>query len=265
MKLNLKRPLAIFDLETTGTNPSTDRIIELSVIKVFTDGNTAEFSQRINPGIPIPPASTAVHHITDSDVADKPSFAQIADNLLALFDGCDIAGYNSNKFDVPLLMEEFKRAGRKFETGDKHFVDVQNIFYAMEPRTLTAAYRFYCGKELNDAHSAMGDTRATYEVLMGQLDKYEDLPNDIEQLSRIGQKQTLDLAGRIALNENREAVYNFGKYKGRKVEEIFQKDPGYYSWMMQGEFPQNTKDIMTRLYYNFKHKKQSNDTNTRHQ
>ena len=243
-----------FDLETTGTNPSTDRIVEISLIKVMPDGREMEHSHRINPGIPIPASSTAIHHITDADVANEPKFSDIAAKLNKWLEGCDIAGYNSNKFDVPLLMEEFKRAGIPFDTSGRRFVDVQNIFYAMEPRTLVAAYRFYCGKDLEGAHSATCDTHATYEVLMSQLDRYEDLQNDVEKLSKIGQKRTLDLAGRIAEDENGNPVFNFGKYKGQKVEDVFKRDIGYYSWMMQGEFPQNTKDVITRLRYKFRKK-----------
>ncbi len=243
-----------FDLETTGTNPSTDRIVEISLIKVMPDGREMEHSHRINPGIPIPASSTAIHHITDADVANEPKFSDIAAKLNKWLEGCDMAGYNSNKFDVPLLMEEFKRAGIPFDTSGRRFVDVQNIFYAMEPRTLVAAYRFYCGKDLEGAHSATCDTHATYEVLMSQLDRYEDLQNDVEKLSKIGQKRTLDLAGRIAEDENGNPVFNFGKYKGQKVEDVFKRDIGYYSWMMQGEFPQNTKDVITRLRYKFRKK-----------
>ena len=172
-----------FDLETTGTNPSTDRIVEISLIKVMPDGREMEHSHRINPGIPIPASSTAIHHITDADVANEPKFSDIAAKLNKWLEGCDMAGYNSNKFDVPLLMEEFKRAGIPFDTSGRRFVDVQNIFYAMEPRTLVAAYRFYCGKDLEGAHSATCDTHATYEVLMAQLDRYSDLPNDIDALA----------------------------------------------------------------------------------
>ena len=254
MKLKLERPLVFFDLETTGTNPSTDRIVEISLIKVMPDGREMEHSHRINPGIPIPASSTAIHHITDADVANEPKFSDIAAKLNKWLEGCDMAGYNSNKFDVPLLMEEFKRAGIPFDTSGRRFVDVQNIFYAMEPRTLVAAYRFYCGKDLEGAHSATCDTHATYEVLMSQLDRYEDLQNDVEKLSKIGQKRTLDLAGRIAEDENGNPVSNFGKYKGQKVEDVFKRDIGYYSWMMQGEFPQNTKDVITRLRYKFRKK-----------
>ena len=209
-----------FDLETTGTNPSTDRIVEISLIKVMPDGREMEHSHRINPGIPIPASSTAIHHITDADVANEPKFSDIAAKLNKWLEGCDMAGYNSNKFDVPLLMEEFKRAGIPFDTSGRRFVD----------------------------------THATYEVLMSQLDRYEDLQNDVEKLSKIGQKRTLDLAGRIAEDENGNPVFNFGKYKGQKVEDVFKRDIGYYSWMMQGEFPQNTKDVITRLRYKFRKK-----------
>lgn len=251
MNLKLEKPLVFFDLETTGTNPTRDRIVEISLIKVMPDGREEEKSRRINPEMSIPAAATAVHHITDDDVKDCPTFRQIAISLDQWLDGCDIAGYNSNKFDVPLLMEEFKRAGVKFQMEDRRFVDVQNIFYAMEPRTLVAAYRFYCGKELDGAHSAIYDTRATYEVLKSQLDHYPDLPNDVEKLSRIGQKKTMDLAGRISIDDNGEPIFNFGKYKGQKVEYVLRRDQGYYSWMMQGEFAQDTKDVMTRLHYKY--------------
>lgn len=251
MKLKLERPLVFFDLETTGVNPTTDRIVEISLIKVTPDGSETETSRRINPEIPIPASATAIHHITDADVADAPTFRSIAEGLYQWLEGCDLAGFNSNKFDVPLLMEEFKRAGIKFDTSGRHFVDVQNIFYAMEPRTLTAAYKFYCGKELEGAHSAIYDTRATYEVLMSQLDRYPDLQNNIEHLSNIGRTKTADIAGRIAYNENGDPVFNFGKYKGKLVADVLRRDQGYYAWMMQGEFPQNTKDVMTRLYYQY--------------
>lgn len=257
MKLNLVRPLVFFDLETTGTNPTQDRIVEISLIKIHPDGSETEKTRRLNPGIPIPPQSTAIHHISDADVAGEPCFREVAEALLNWLEGCDMAGYNSNKFDIPLLQEEFKRAGIKFNTEGRRFVDVQNIFYAMEPRTLTAAYRFYCGRELDGAHSATADTRATYEVLKSQLDRYPDLINDIDHLSRIGQKKTLDLAGRIAVDSDGDPVFNFGKYKGKKVTEVLDSDKGYYFWMMQGEFPQNTKDVMTRLHYqHIKHHKQ---------
>lgn len=247
--LKLNRPIIFFDLETTGTNITTDRIVELSYIKVFPDGSTEEKCRRINPGIPIPPASTAVHHITDEDVADAPTFRQLAKSINSIFEGCDIAGYNSNKFDVPLLMEEFQRAGINFDVADRKFIDVQNIFHKKEQRTLIAAYRFYCGKELENAHSSLSDTRATYEVLLGQLEKYDDLENDVDFLadySRVG--NALDFAARIVLDENKEPIFNFGKHKGKKVIEVFRSEPSFYSWMMQGEFAKNTKDVVTRLF-----------------
>lgn len=254
MDLKLERPLVFFDLETTGTNPLQDRIVEISLIKVMPDGTEIEKSRRINPGIPIPEASTAVHHISDADVANEPRFSQIAQSLNEMLEGCDIAGYNSNKFDVPLLMEEFARAGINFTTQNRRFVDVQNIFYAMEPRTLIGAYRFYCGKELDGAHAASNDTRATLEVLKGQLDRYPELENNVEALSRIGQRRTLDLAGRVALDDKGEPVFNFGKYKGRKVSEVFEKDQSYYCWIMSGEFAKDTKDVIRGLHYKYQKK-----------
>ena len=249
MKLNLKRPIIFFDLETTGTNVVHDRIVELSYIKIYPDGREESKTRRLNPGIPIPPESTAVHHITDEDVKDEPTFRQIAKSLNEIFDDCDIAGYNSNKFDVPLLIEEFARAGVNFQVSGRKFVDVQNIFHKMEQRTLVAAYKFYCGKNLEEAHSADADTRATYEVLMSQLDRYPELENDVEMLadfSRTG--RSLDLAARVVLNDKDVPVFNFGKHKGQPVKDVFRREPSFYSWMMQGEFPKNTKDVITTLY-----------------
>jgi len=250
MKLNLTRPLVFFDLETTGTSITRDRIVEISYIKVFPDGTTEEKCRRINPEMHIPEASTAIHHITDDDVKDAPAFRQIAVSLNEQLEDCDIAGYNSNKFDVPLLVEEFARAGVNFQIAGRRFVDVQNIFHKMEQRTLVAAYRFYCGKELTDAHSALADTRATYEVLLGQLDRYAELGNDVERLadfSRAG--RGVDLASSVVLNDKDEPVFNFGKHKGRPVKEVFRTERSFYSWIMQGDFPKNTKDVLTVLYY----------------
>lgn len=250
MKLNVKRPLIFFDLETTGTEVTRDRIVELSLIKIYPDGREEEKSRRINPECKIPAAATAVHHITDEDVKDAPTFRQIAMDLLRIFDGCDIAGFNSNKFDVPLLMEEFKRAGLHFDVSGRDFIDVQTIFHKMEKRTLAAAYKFYCGEELTDAHSAIADTRATYEVLKKQLERYEDLENDISFLANFSrQGNNIDLAGRFSRNEQGVAVFNFGKFKGRPVKEVLEAEPGYYNWMMQGDFPQNTKDILTQIKF----------------
>ncbi len=250
MRLNLKRPLIFFDLETTGTSITADRIVEISYIKVYPEGNEESETIRVNPGMPIPPASTAVHHITDADVADAPRFADIASHLYEKFNDSDIAGYNSNKFDVPLLIEEFGRANINFHVSGRKFIDVQNIFHKMEQRTLVAAYRFYCGKELTDAHSALADTRATYEVLLGQLERYDTLENDVDKLAEFSRSgRGLDLAARIVLDDNDVPVFNFGKHKGRPVEDVFRKERSFYSWMMQGDFPKNTKDVATWLYF----------------
>lgn len=252
MKLNLERPVIFFDLETTGTNVTKDRIVEISLIKVNPDGTTEEKCRRINPTVPIPAASTAIHHISDEDVKDCPTFAQIAKSLLALFEGCDIAGFNSNRFDVPLLMEEFNRVNLNFDVAGRRFIDVQNIFHKMEQRTLVAAYRFYCGKELEDAHSALADTRATYEVLLGQIERYPDLKNDVEFLSEFSSAgNNLDLAGRIVRDEKGVPTFNFGKHKGHKVKDVLRSEPSFYDWMMQGDFPKNTKDVLRQLKFKF--------------
>lgn len=249
MKLNLKRPIVFFDLETTGTNITNDRIVEISVVKVMPDGSEIVKTRRINPGCPIPAEATAVHHITDEDVKNEPEFRKVARSLADFFAGCDIAGFNSNRFDIPLLDQEFQRAGVDCDFSKARFVDVQTIFHKKEQRTLVAAYKFYCGKDLGDeAHSAAGDTMATYEVLKAQLDRYEDLPNDIEALSEFSsQNRNVDFMGRLIYDEQRREVINFGKYKGRLAEEVLKNDPGYYSWIMQGDFTKNTKDAFTRI------------------
>lgn len=252
MKLNLERPIIFFDLETTGTNVTHDRIVEISYIKVYPDGREEKKSRRLNPEMPIPPASTAVHHITDEDVKDELTFRQISKSLLAIFDGCDIAGFNSNKFDVPVLMEEFARCGLNFDIAGRKFIDVQNIFHKMEQRTLVAAYKFYCGANLEDAHSALADTQATYDVLKSQLDRYSELQNNVEFLadfSNIG--RNLDLAARFVLNENDEPIMNFGKHKGKTVKEVLRREPSFYDWMMQGDFPKNTKDVLFQLKFKY--------------
>lgn len=248
MKLNLKKPIVFFDLETTGVDVTNDHIVEISIIKILPSGEEIEKTRRINPGVKIPPEATAVHHITDEDVADAPTFKQIARSLANELTGCDIAGFNSNKFDIPMLDQEFQRAGIKFDFSKARMIDVQTIFHKKEQRTLVAAYRFYCGKELDGAHSANADTRATYEVLMAQLDKYDDLPNDMEELSKFSQQgRNVDFMSRLVYNDNNEEVINFGKYKGRLATEVLQKDPGYYDWIMKGDFAQNTKDCFTRI------------------
>lgn len=248
MELALKNPIIFFDLETTGTNILRDRIVEISYIKVMPSGNETERTLRINPGMPIPAEATAIHHITDDDVKNAPPFKQVAQELANVFLGCDIAGFNSNRFDVPMLMEEFLRAGVNIDLSRRKFVDVQTIFHKMEQRTLIAAYKFYCGKDLTEAHSANADTRATYEVLKAQLDHYPSLKNDIAFLSDFSsQNKNVDLMGRIIYNEAGKEVFNFGKYKGLLVEDVFRRDIGYYSWMMQGEFPANTKQVITNI------------------
>lgn len=242
MKLNLKRPVMFFDLETTGINTLHDRIVEISMIKVFPDGTDKQRTVRVNPEMHIPEQATAVHHITDDDVKDSPKFKDIAHSLAESFKDCDIAGFNSNRFDIPMLAEEFARAGVDFDFHKCRFVDVQTIFHKMEQRTLVAAYKFYCGKDLEAAHSANADTRATYEVLMAQLDHYDSLPNDIDELSKFStQSNNVDLAGRLVYDEQGREVINFGKYKGRIAEEVLSKDPGYLSWIQQGDFPSETK------------------------
>lgn len=248
MELNLRNPLIFFDLETTGVNITKDRIVEISYIKVFPNGQEQEKTIRVNPGMPIPPEATAIHHITDEDVKDKPLFKDIAKDVSHVFEGCDIAGFNSNRFDIPLLMEEFLRAGVNFDISKRKFIDIQTIFHKMEQRTLVAAYKFYCNKDLNDAHSASADTRATYEVLKAQLDRYSSLENDVDYLSKFSsQNRNVDLAGRIVLNDQNVEVFNFGKYKGQPVEEVLRRDIGYFGWMMQGDFPQNTKNVLTNI------------------
>jgi len=248
MKLNLKKPLIFFDLETTGLNIMTDRIVEIAYLKVYPNGNEESKKMRINPEIPIPAESTAIHHITNEDVQDCPTFKQVAQSIANDFKGCDIAGYNSNSFDVPFLAEEFLRVDANFDFANSRFIDVQVVFHKMEKRTLEAAYRFYCNAELTDAHSANADTRATYEVLKAQLDRYPDLKNDIDYLSDFSsQKKNVDLMGRIVYNEKQQEVFNFGKYKGISVEEVFRKDIGYYAWIMQGDFSQDTKRVLTNI------------------
>lgn len=249
MELNLKKPIIFFDLETTGVNITQDRIVEISIIKVMPNGEEYEITHRVNPGMHIPAEATAVHHITDADVADKPVFKQLAAEIARTFEGCDIAGYNSNRFDIPMLAEEFARAGVDFDFSRARQIDVQTIFHKKEQRTLVAAYRFYCGKDLEGAHSASADIRATYEVLKAQLDRYPDLPNDMEQLSKYTvPNRCVDLMGRIVLNDDDVAIINFGKYKGKPVIEVLKRDPGYYSWICQGDFSDDTKRAFTRLY-----------------
>ena len=248
MKLNLKNPVIFFDLETTGVNITTDRIVEISYLKVYPNGNEMSRTMRINPEMPIPEEASKVHGIYDNDIRDCPTFKQVAKEIAADFEGADIAGFNSNRFDVPLLAEEFLRADVDLDMTRRKFIDVQVIFHKMEQRTLVAAMKFYCDKNLEDAHSAEADTRATYEVLKAQLDRYPELQNDIDFLSEFSSHTSnVDFAGRIVYNEQGIEVFNFGKYKGIPVREVFQRDPSYYSWMMQGDFTLNTQQVLTRI------------------
>lgn len=249
MELNLKNPLLFFDLESTGLNVATDRIVEISAVKVFPDGKHEVKTRRLNPTIPISAESQRIHGISNEDVKDCPTFKEIAKSLAQWMSGCDFAGYNSTKFDIPLLAEEFLRVGIDFDFRKRKMIDVQNIFHKMEQRTLSAAYKFYCNKDLENAHSAEADTMATYEVLKAQLDKYSDtLKNDVNMLADFSTKTRLvDYAGRIALNDKDVPVFNFGKHKGQPVENIFKVEPNYYNWMMDGDFTRDTKKVITDI------------------
>lgn len=249
MKLNLTKPLIFFDIESTGLNVSSDRIVELSFIKIHPNGNEEQQTLRFNPGKHISAEATAVTGISDADVADCPPFREKARELAAIFQECDIAGFNSNQFDVPMLVEEFARNGADFDIRKCRLVDVQTIYHKMEQRTLSAAYRFYCDKSLENAHSANADTRATYEVLMGQLDRYPDtLKNNVAWLAEFSRRNNnIDLAGRFVRNEQGVAVVNFGKYRGRPVADVLRADPGYFAWIMQGDFTQDTKQTLMQL------------------
>jgi DNA polymerase-3 subunit epsilon len=248
MKLHLKRPLVVFDLETTGTSVNLDRIVEFSFIKVMPEGTETIKTLRFNPGIPIPLEVSLIHGIYDDDVKEAPLFKIKAKELAEEFMGCDFAGFNSNKFDFPLLVEEFLRAGVEFDVENRRFVDAQRIFHIMEQRTLTAAYKFYCNKELINAHSAEADTIATLEVLKAQIERYENLENDVEFLHNFTkQDKNVDLAGRIIYNKDGIPVFNFGKHKGKLVQEVFKTDFGYYDWMMNGDFAEDTKRRLTQI------------------
>jgi DNA polymerase-3 subunit epsilon len=251
MKLNLKNPIIFFDLETTGINIAADRIVEIAYLKVDLNGNETSKTQRVNPEMHIPEHVTDIHGISDEDVKDAPTFNEIARSLAKEFEGCDLAGYNSVRFDIPLLAEEFLRAGVDIDLKRRKFVDVQVIFMKMEPRTLSAAYKFFVGKELTDAHSAEADTYATYEVLQSQLDRYDNLENDIGKLAEFSaHNRNVDFAGRIVYNNEDVEVFNFGKYKGKPVTEVLEKDPGYFGWMMNGDFPLYTKKVLTSIKLN---------------
>ena len=252
MKLQLTRPIIFFDIEATGLKISSDRIVELCFIKVYPNGNEESQVIRFNPGTHISAEASAVNGIYDADVADCPYFKDKAGELAAIFQGADLAGFNSNKFDVPLLVEEFARAGADFDISKCRLVDVQTIYHKMEQRNLSAAYKFYCNQDLTNAHTALADTKATYEVLQAQLDKYgEELHNNVEWLAEFSrQNRNVDLAGRFVYDEQGTPVFNFGKYKGQPVADVLQRDSGYFGWMMQGDFTQDTKQTLMRLRLN---------------
>jgi DNA polymerase III subunit epsilon len=260
MKLNLRIPLCFFDLETTGINITQDRIIEIAVIKVMPNGEVTRKSNLINPAIPIPAESTAIHGITNEEVANKPTFKELAKEYVKFFEGADMAGFNILKFDVPMLVEEFLRAGVDFDYSRKKLIDAQKIFHLMEKRTLSAAFKFYCGKEMDNAHSAEADTQATMDVLMAQIERYENqevtdgqgnhigfVKNDIDVLNKITATDMVDLAGRIVRNSKGEPVFNFGKHKNKPVMVVFREEPSYYDWMMNGDFPLDTKRKLTEI------------------
>lgn len=260
MKLNLKIPLCVFDLETTGTNISQDRIIEIAVIKVMPDGELVRKTNLVNPTIPIPPESTAIHGISNEDVKDKPTFKELAKEYARFFEGADIAGFNVLKFDVPMLVEEFLRADVEFDYSRKKMIDAQKIFHLMEKRTLGAALQFYCKKELTNSHSAEADTEATLEVLLAQVKRYEHqevtdglgkkigvIKNDIETLHKLTASDMIDLAGRMVRNDKGEIIFNFGKHRNRGVLDVFKEEPAYYDWIMNGDFPLDTKRKVTEI------------------
>lgn len=262
MNLELKRPLVFFDLETTGVNVGTDKIVEISMVKVMPDQSEIVWTHRVNPGMHIPGPASLIHGIYDKDVADEPSFSELAPEIAAFLKDCDLGGFNLLKFDVPLLVEEFMRIDFDFSLRGVKIIDVQNIFHKMEPRTLSAAYRFYCGEKLENAHSAEADTVATYEVLKAQLDRYKGVEysdrddnvsvpivNDVDRLAEFScGNRNVDLAGHIIWNEKDEEVFAFGKHKGEVVREVFRKERNYYDWMMKADFPRYTKKIITQIY-----------------
>lgn len=249
MNIQLQKPLCVFDLETTGLDISKDRIVQIAIIKINISGNKEELNLLINPEIKISDENAAIHGITNDMVKEAATFKEAATEIIDFIGDSDLAGYNSNKFDIPVLAEEFLRAEIDFDLSNKKCIDVQNIFHKMEQRTLIAAYKFYCSKELNDAHNAMADTIATWEVLESQLEKYEDLEPNTEFLSKFSRNtvhQTIDFAGRLAINKEGEAVYNFGKHKGKTIKNVSLSEPGYYGWMLEADFPRYTKKVLKR-------------------
>lgn len=248
MPLQLVRPICFFDLETTGINISKDRIVEIAIHKIMPNGSEKTYTYRVNPTVPIPAEVTAVHGITNEMVANEPTFQELAHEIYGIIKDADLAGFNSNRFDIPLLAEEMLRAGVDFDMGNRNAIDVQNIFHKMEQRTLVAAYKFYCNKELTDAHSAAADTIATYEVFKGQLDRYPELGTDMKAIADFATyRKPVDFAGMLAFNENGEECFNFGKHKGKRIEDVFEQEPGYYSWIQNADFPLYTKKVLTAI------------------
>ena len=248
MELNLTRPLCFFDLETTGTNVAKDRIVEIAILKVYSNGNRESRTWLVNHEMRIPKEAEAVHKISNEKVANEPTFKQLAPTINEMISGCDLAGYNSNRFDIPLLAEEMLRAGIDFDLRNTLAIDVQTIFHKMEQRTLAAAYKFYCGKDLFDAHSAEADTMATYEVLKSQLDRYSDLENDAKWLAAFSERvPCADVAGLIAFDKAGREIFTFGKYKGKCVEDIFDQEPGYFSWIQTADFPEYSKKVFNDI------------------
>jgi DNA polymerase-3 subunit epsilon len=260
MNLKLEKPIIFFDLETTGVKVATDRIVEIAILKVFPNGNKESKTWLVNPTVPIPAETTAIHGISDEKVANEPSFKELASDISELIHNCDLAGYNSNKFDIPLLAEEFLRAGIDFDMTNRKAVDVQNIFHKLEQRTLVAAYQFYCNKDLTNAHSAQADTNATYEVLIAQLDKYHELENNVDFLANFSQRggKFADMAGFIRFNANGEEVLSFGKYRDVTLLKIWNDNPGYFSWINQADFPIFTKNVMSNFAAKMKLQKKFN-------
>ena len=270
MKLYLNRPLAFFDLETTGVNVGADRIVEIAILKAMPDGSELIKTLRINPEMPIPLQSSLIHGIYDKDIANEPTFKDVAQELSDFIGDADLAGYNSNRFDIPVLLEEFLRAGVDFDMSDRKFVDVQNIFHQMEQRTLRAAYKFYCDKDIVNAHSAEADITATYHVLLAQIERYKDtefedkqgnvskpVQNSVEALHTFtNMNKPVDFAGRMVFNEDNEEIFNFGKHKGKTVEQVFDTEPSYYAWMKQGDFPLYTKKKLGEIWDRWNKKKE---------
>lgn len=249
MRINLEKPLAIFDLETTGINITSDRIVEIAIIKAHPDGTEERYCQRVNPQMPIPKNISEIHGIYEEDILNEPTFAEIADTVVAFIGESDLAGYNSNKFDIPVLAEELMRVGSTFDISKRKFVDVQNIFHKMEQRTLAAAYQFYCKKDIENAHNALYDAQATWDVLKAQVERYEGLTNDISflsEFSKAGNFNLLDFAGRLAIDEDGNAIYNFGKHKGKTIKQVSLIEPGYYGWMLDADFPLYTKQCLRK-------------------